>query len=593
MPEEQQSRSQVYQSDPPKAPAQNGQPQNGQQDGQSAAKFPATNQNGHNGHDGSKYAEKKEDDKKGDDKDEDKGEDKGGKKPSSPLKTALIWAAVAALLIVAVIYGLSYFKYAANHVSTDDAYVTGNLVNVSPLISGTLNTLTVEEGDIVKKGQLIGRLEDSGQKAAYAQAQANYKAALTQLPQAEQNLIYQQQATDAAIRKAQADLASQRAATAGAKQQVALSRGQVLNQVVQAQSQVEQARRQAQQYQAQAKSSLSAVNSQQQTVKTAQRAADAADAQIAGANANAIRTANDQKRYAVLVKQEAVTPQQYDSAAASAVSARSTLDSTRYQASQAHSQVNAARANVAQAQAQYQAALRAAEAAQQNVQVAQATLGIARANLGQIGVQQANVVNKLGQDASAQADLSTAQAGQTQVGVRRDQIKTYQAQANSSKAALQNAQVTLNDTYLYTPNAGTVVKKTVNVGASLSPGQTILTITQGDYVYVTANFKETQLRDVKPGQPVDVEVDSFPGRIFHGYVRSINEATGATNALLPPDNATGNFTKVVQRVPVRIELKAAKDDEDKKYAREQDIHNLRQGESVVATIDVSSGNHKD
>ena len=587
MPEEQQTRSQVYQDDPPKPP---------QQDGQTAAKFPANNQNGHNGHDGSKYAEKKDDDKKDDDKKDEGGEDKGdegGKKPASPLRRFLIIAAVAAVLIVAAIYGWSYLKYARNHVGTDDAYVTGNLVNVSPLISGTLNTLTVDEGDTVKKGQLVGRLEDSGQRAAYAQAQANYKAALSQLPQAEQNLIYQQQATDAAIRKAQADLASQRAATAGAKQQVALSRGQVLNQVTQAESQVEQARRQAQQYDAQSKSALAAVNSQQQMVRTAQRAADAADAQIAGANANAIRTANDQKRYAVLVKQEAVTPQQYDSAAASAVSARSTLDAVRFQASQAHSQVNAARANVAQAQAQYQAALRAAEAAHQNVNVAQATLGIARANLGQIGVQQANVVNKLGQDASAQADLSTARAGQTQVGVRRDQIKTYQAQANSSKAALQNANVTLNDTYLYAPNDGTVVKKTVNVGASLSAGQTILTITQGQYVYVTANFKETQLRDVKPGQPVDVEVDSFPGRIFHGYVRSINEATGATQALLPPDNATGNFTKVVQRVPVRIELKAAKDDEDKQYAREQDIHNLRQGESVVATIDVSSGNHKD
>ncbi len=584
MPEEQQSRSQVYQADPPKAP---------NQDGQSAAKFPATNQNGHNGHDGSKYAEKKEDDKKGDDKGgDDKGDDKGsGKKPANPLKTFLIGAAVLALLIVAIIYGSAYFTYASNHVSTDDAQVNGNLVNVSPLISGTLSTLTVDEGDTVKKGQLVGRLEASGQQSSYAQAQANYKAALSQLPQAEQNLLYQQQATGAAIRKAQADLASQRAATAGAKQQVALSRGQVLNQVVQAESQVEQARRQAEQFQAQSRSALAAVNSQRQNVRSAQRAADAADAQISGADANAVRTANDQKRYAVLVKQEAVTPQQYDSAAASAVSARSNLDAVRFQASQAHSQVNAARANVAQAQAQYQAALRAAEAAQQNVAVSQATLGIARANLGLVGVQQANVVNKLGQDASAQADLSTAKAGATQVGVRRDEIKTYQAQANSSKAALQNAQVVLNDTYLYTPNDGTVVKKTVNVGASLSPGQTILTITQGDYVYVSANFKETQLRNVKPGQPVEVEVDSFPGLTFKGYVRSINEATGASQALLPPDNATGNFTKVVQRIPVRIELQAGNNNDSKKYASEQDIHNLRQGMSVVATIDVSTGRH--
>ena len=134
---------------------------------------------------------------------------------------------------------------------------------------------------------------------------------------------------------------------------------------------------------------------------------------------------------------------------------------------------------------------------------------------------------------------------------------------------------------------GTVVKKASNVGASLSPGQTVVTMTQGDYVYVTANFKETQLRDVRPQQPAEVEVDSFPGRIFKGTVKSINEATGATQALLPPDNATGNFTKVVQRIPVRIELVPAKDTDDKKYARAADIQSLRQGMSVTATIDVS------
>ena len=111
-----------------------------------------------------------------------------------------------------------------------------------------------------------------------------------------------------------------------------------------------------------------------------------------------------------------------------------------------------------------------------------------------------------------------------------------------------------------------------------------MTITQGDYVYVTANFKETQLRDVKPGEEAEVEVDAFPNLTFKGKVGSINEATGATNALLPPDNATGNFTKVVQRIPVRIELVAAKDGDDKKYARAEDIRCAEAG-------DVGHGNH--
>ena len=575
--EQQKSQSRVY-----PAPAKDGKDSG---NGHGQARFPAVTPDGH---DGVKYAakdEKKDEGRKEDDKE-------AGKKPASPVRKLLIAGVVAALLIFALIYGLSYYHYSQDHVSTDDAYVTGNLVNVSPLISGTLTQLLVDEGSPVTKGKPIGRLEDSGPRAAVGQAQASYQAALSQLPQAQQNLVYQQQATQAAIRRAQGELAAQQAKTQGAQQQVILSSNQVQNQVRQAESQVEQARQQAAQYDAQVQTARAGVNAQQQTVRTAQRAADAAEATISGDLANAQKTSNDQQRYKKLVVQEAVTPQQYDAAAAAAASAESQLDAARFQALQARSQVNTARANVAQARAQLLAAQRAADAFHQNVEVARAGLGIARANLSQVGIQQTNVVNNLGQNSSAQADLSTAQAGNTQVAVRRSQILTFQAQVAQAKAALANAQVTLDDTLIPAPNDGTVVKKAVNVGASLSPGQTIVTITQGDYVYVTANFKETQLRDVKPGESAEIEVDSFPGRVFKGHVQSINEATGATQALLPPDNATGNFTKVVQRIPVRIELDAAKDGDDKKYASLKEIHDLRQGMSVVVTIDVSTGRHK-
>ncbi|MGI4789064.1 MAG: efflux RND transporter periplasmic adaptor subunit [Janthinobacterium lividum] len=551
--------------------------------GHAPAKFPA---NGTETHDGSKYAEKKEGDA---------GKDGSGaanaavgKKPASPLRKVIVTGVIAAAVIAAVIWGISYYNYSQNHVSTDDAYVTGNLVNVSPIISGTLNSLTVDEGVVVKQGQLIGRIEDSGQRASLAQSQAAYQSALSQLPQAEQNLAYQQQATNADIRKAQAGLAAQQAKTTGAQQQVILSRNQVLNQVQQATSQISQAKAQAAQYDAQVQTARAAVNSQQQTVRTAQRAADAADATIRGAQANAQKATNDAVRYAKLVKQQAVTEQQNDAAVASADSAQSNLDATRFQAAQAHSQVRAAQANVEQAVAQLKAAQRAADAAGQNVEVARAGLGIARANLSLIPIDQSNVLNNVGQNQSALADLSTAQAGKTQIQVRKDEIRTFQANANSALAQLHNAQVIEGDTNLYAPNDGTVVKKAVNIGASLAPGQTIVTITQGDYVYVTANFKETQLGDVKPNESAEVEVDSYPGKVFHGYVGSINEATGATQALLPPDNATGNFTKVVQRIPVRIELRPAKPGEDKKFGTAADIAALRQGSSVTATIDTST-----
>ena len=543
-------------------------------------------------HEGNKYAEKKDEPKKDDQKDGAGGPPpQPDKKPVSPLRRLITLGIVAAVLIAAAIYGWSYYNYAQNHVSTDDAYITGNLVNVSPIISGTLNSLTVDEGSVVKQGQLIGRIEDSGQRASLAQAQAAYQSALSQLPQAEQNLIYQQQATNAGIKKAQAELAAQQAKTAGAQQQVTLSRNQTLNQVAQAQSQVAQAQAQAAQYAAQVQTARSAVATEQQNVQTAQRAADAADAQIRGTVATYEKNQTDEARYAKLVVQAAVTPQQYDAARSATVNAASQLDAARFQAAQAHSAVDSSRATVAQARDQLKAAQRAYDAALQNVDVARAGLGIARANLSQIPIQQSNVLNNFGQNASAQADLATAQAGKTQVGVRRAEIATDRANANSALAELHNAQILENDTYLYAPNNGTVVRKAVNIGASLSPGQTIVTITQGDYVYVTANFKETQLQNVKPSEAVEVEVDAFPGKVFQGYVASINEATGATQALLPPDNATGNFTKVVQRIPVRIELRPAKQGEDKKFATATDIANLRQGMSVTATIDTSTGRH--
>src|SRR5262249_36772082 len=145
-----------------------------------------------------------------------------------------------------------------SHVSTDDAYVTGNLVNVSPLISGTLMQLNVDEGQFVHKGDLIARLDPSGPKSTLRQAQANYQAALSQIPQAERNLVWQQLEPKAEIQKAQAGLAGQQAKTAGARQQVALTSATVRQQVAQAKSSVQSASAQAAQADAQVSSAIAA-----------------------------------------------------------------------------------------------------------------------------------------------------------------------------------------------------------------------------------------------------------------------------------------------------------------------------------------------
>jgi membrane fusion protein (multidrug efflux system) len=500
-------------------------------------------------------------------------------------KKLLFGIIAAAVILIGGIWGLRFLQYSRTHVSTDDAFVTGNLVNVSPIVAGTLRQLNVSEGDVVKRGQLIARLEDSGPRAALQQAEAAYQAALSQVPQARSSLRYQQQATEAAIRRAQAALASQQAKTRGANAQVRLASGTTRNQVAQAQAQISAARAQAAQADAQIRTAQAAVLAYQQAVKTADRGVASLQARISAAQAEVKRTQADLARYARLLAQEAVTQQQYDAVASQAANAQSTLDSLSEQVAQARSQSQQAQDNVRQGQAQVAAARQGAQAAREQVNVARAGLGVAQAGQGQVAVQAGNLASSAAGDVQSQADIENALAGRTQVTLSEQRIQTALSQAQQAKAALENARVLFNDTYIYAPANGTVVRKTINVGAALAPGQTILTMTQGDAAWVTANFKETQLTNVRVGQPVSLEVDAFPGKEFKGVVASVSEATGATTSLLPPDNATGNFTKVVQRVPVKIAI--LPDSDDKEGATAEDIARLRQGMSVAATIDTT------
>lgn len=143
---------------------------------------------------------------------------------------------------------------------------------------------------------------------------------------------------------------------------------------------------------------------------------------------------------------------------------------------------------------------------------------------------------------SADAMMSGAQAGE----------KLADARLAAARASLENAKLQLSYTRVAAPLTGNVSRKQVEVGQLVQPGQPLLTVVDGAHTWVTANFKETQLADMKVGQPVSLEIDSYPDCDAQGKVESVGAATGAKFALLPPDNSTGNFTKVVQRVPVRI-----------------------------------------
>jgi membrane fusion protein (multidrug efflux system) len=198
-------------------------------------------------------------------------------------------------------------------------------------------------------------------------------------------------------------------------------------------------------------------------------------------------------------------------------------------------QIGAARANANKADADL---ARARELAgkqiisKQQLDAAQAAAAVAHANL--LAAER--------QAAAASGTVNTAEAG----------VRVANARTLAARAAVENAQLQLDYTHITAPASGEISRKQVEVGQLVAPGQPLLSIVADTGVWVTANFKETQLAKIRPGQPVDFDVDAYGGCVGYGKVASVSGATGAKFALLPPDNATGNFTKVVQRVPVRI-----------------------------------------
>jgi membrane fusion protein, multidrug efflux system len=161
------------------------------------------------------------------------------------------------------------------------------------------------------------------------------------------------------------------------------------------------------------------------------------------------------------------------------------------------------------------------------------------------------------------------------VEVLTTQRQLAQAQLMRAEAAKRQAELNLSYATITAPIDGTIAVRTVRLGLYVQAGTQLMALVPLQRVYVTANFKETQLTDVRPGQPVTIDIDTFPGATAHGHVDSLAPASGQEFALLPPDNATGNFTKIVQRIPVKIQI-------DK---NEPLLGRLRPGMSVEPTID--------
>jgi membrane fusion protein (multidrug efflux system) len=252
----------------------------------------------------------------------------------------------------------------------------------------------------------------------------------------------------------------------------------------------------------------------------------------------------DQEEAALLNAQAAVSVAQ-----AALAGTQATLAGTRAKATGTQADVAAARTRQEQAAAdlaRYTTLWKKEEISQQQYDAARSAADSARAA--------ADAAR-----ATAAAAGSTSEAAAAQIDAASRQIAAAEAQVAQHRAALESAKLQLSYAVVTAPTSGTVSKKAVELGQFVQAGQPLLAIVQEHDAWVSANFKETQLARMRPDQPVEIEVDAYPGHTFHGRVESLAAATGARFSLLPPDNATGNFTKVVQRVPVKIVFTDAPD----------------------------------
>ena len=267
-------------------------------------------------------------------------------------------------------------------------------------------------------------------------------------------------------------------------------------------------------------SSQADVENAQAGISAAQQQYEAAQAHLNEAQANDLRARNDLARYKQLVAKQEISQQLYDQAVAAAASSAAAVSAAQASSAAAAQQVTQARSRLAQ----------------------------------------------------AQAGLRTSQTAPQQIASVRARALSADAEVKQRQAQLEQAELNLQYTKIVAPTAG-VVMKSVEVGMNVQPGQQLLMLVPLNDVWITANFKETQLKYMRVGQRVDIQVDAN-GRTYHGHIDSIAGSSGARMSLLPPENATGNYVKVVQRIPVKIVLDPGQNN---------DLY-LRPGMSVVPKV---------
>ncbi|HEX8288400.1 MAG TPA: HlyD family secretion protein [Pyrinomonadaceae bacterium] len=420
---------------------------------------------------------------------------------------------VGAILLVAAIAGSVYWVYARQYESTDDAFIDGDIVQISPKISAYVAKVLVKENQAVKKGDLLVELNTEELEARREQANAELRAAQAKLRQA----------------VAQTNLTRR---TTNATQ-------------TQARSNVETAENNVEQTRLAAGVKQSEIRQAQTAVKTAQANLAQANAQIPQMESNLQLAETEYKRRLELFNRGDVSRQSLDLAANALAAARAQRDAARKQVEAAQARVEEADANVGRAQENY------------------------RQSLAQVNLTRSQVNESSGR-------LEDANAAPERIAASESEIGTALAAVAQTETLVAKAELDLSYTKIYAPEDGFVTRKSVQEGQLVQPGAVLMALSKSNEIWVVANFKETQFENMRVGQPVEIKVDAYPSKIFRGRIESFQAGTGSRFSVLPSENASGNFVKVVQRIPVKIVFEE----------KPENIHLLVPGMSVQPKVKV-------
>ncbi len=434
------------------------------------------------------------------------------------------------VVLAGVILGGRWIVYSRTHVSTDDAQIESDIYPVSARVAGHVRAVYVDTNQQVRAGQVLLEIDPRDYQVAVQQGEAALAQAASTAQAAGGTVGVTERTGSAGISQAKAALAAAQAQRAINERQSESAAGAV--EAARADEKVAGA-----------------------AVEVAGREVVSSQAAVTSARARADEAEKDAARMEKLLAEGAISTQQRDAAEAARITAQANVEA-------AQAQLRASEAGVTQAGERLRQAAVAVTQALQRAQAAQA--GVAQA---QAAVRQA--------EAGVRSSLSSP----VQVRVRRSEAQSAQAQVAGARARLEQAQLNLSYTRIVSPVDGTVAQKNVEPGQFVQPGQPLFAVVPQAGAYVAANFKETQLACVRVGQRATFTVDSYPGISFSGRVESLSPGTGAVFSLLPPENASGNFTKVVQRVPVRIRIDQAAD------SARSPAPVLRAGMSVIAAVE--------